>query len=233
MDFDFGDVVLEVEDAFGFSIPNEDAAALTTMGKLYDYVLAHRFRGKQDACLSSITFYKIRRALMSILQIPRDAVRVSTELPAIVRKRRRRTWRAVEQTTGLRLPMLRRPRWVVTIATLAAVGLGIATPALLGLKPFRGGIAVALFTAGVFGFVFLYRLTEFLAYEFPPDVATVGQLAKATLARNYQPLVAEAKKSATDAEVWDALQRIVGEQFGVRLDQLTKETDFVKDLKVD
>ena len=73
-------------------------------------------------------------------------------------------------------------------------------------------------------------MTEFLAYEFPPDVATVGQLAKATLARNFQPIVAQSKQSATDAEVWETLRRIVGEQLGVRPDQLTKETDFVKDL---
>jgi hypothetical protein len=212
MDFDLSDVALEVEDAFGFSIPNEDAAGLTTLGKLYDYVLAHRFRGKQDACLSSITFYKIRRALMSVLQIPRDAVRVTTELSAIMPRRRRRTWRAIATAAGLRLPMLRRPRWVVTLATLAAVALGIAMPVFLGLKPFGGGIAVAIFSAGVLGFIFV-RLTEFLAYEFPPDVATVEQLAKATLARNFQPIVAEAKKSATDAEVWDMLQRIVGEQY--------------------
>ena len=154
MGLELVELVLEVEDTFGFSIADEDAAGLTTMGKLYDYVLAHRFRGKQDACLSSITFYKIRQALMSVLEIPRDAVRVSTELPAIIPKRRRRTWRAIEKTTGWRLPWLRRPRWVVTLATLAALGLGAAVPMLLGLKPFRGGVAVALFSAAVFGFVF-------------------------------------------------------------------------------
>jgi hypothetical protein len=234
MDFDSGDIlldiVLEVEDTFGFSIPDEDAAGLTTMSKLYDYVLAHRFRGKQDACLSSIAFYKLRRALMSVLEIPRNAVRVSADLAAIIPRRRRRTWRAIEKTTGCRLPWLRRPRWVVTLATLAALGLGAAVPMLLGLKPFRGGVAVALLSAGVFGLVFLYRLTEFLAYEFPPDVTTVGQLATATLARNFQPIVAQSKQSATDAEVWEILRRIVGERLGVRLDQLTKETDFVKDL---
>ena len=232
MGLDSVELVLEVENAFGFSIPNEDAAGLDTVGKLYDYVLAHRFRGKQDACLSSMTFYKLRRTLMPVLQIPRDAVRVSTELSAIVPKHRRRMWRAIAKTAGLRLPLLRRPDWVVTVATLAAVGLGIATPLLLGLKPFRGGVAVALVAVGGFGFAFAW-LTEFLAYEFPPDVATVGQLAKATLARNYQPIVAEAKQSATDAEVWDILQRIMVEQLGVRADQLKRETSFVKDLKVD
>lgn len=233
MDFDLSELVLEVEDVFGFSIPEEDVIGLTTLGKLYDYVIAHRFRAKQDACLTSVTFYKIRRALMSVLKIPRDAVRVSTELLAIIPKRRRKTWRAIEKTTGFRLPYLRRPRWVVTTATVAAVALGIATPVLLGLKPFGGGIAVAIVSTAVFGLIFFYRLTEFLAYEFPPDVATAGQLAKATLARNYQPIVAESKKSATDAEVWEILQRTVGEQLGVQPDQLRKQTDFLKDIDLD
>jgi hypothetical protein len=60
----------------------------------------------------------------------------------------------------------------------------------------------------------------------------VGQLAKATLARNYLPIVAESKKSSTDAEVWQILCRVIGEQLGVRPDQLTKETNFVRDLNI-
>ena len=140
MGLDLVEIVLEVEDTFGFSIADEDATSLTTMGKLYDYVLAHRFRGKQDACLTSITFYKIRQALMSVLEIPRDAVRVSAELPAIIPKRRRRTWRAIEKTTGWRLPWLRRPGWVVTLATLAALGLDAAVPMLWGSSRFAAAL---------------------------------------------------------------------------------------------
>jgi acyl carrier protein len=229
MGLDLVELVMEVEDAFAFSIPDEDAAGLNTVGKLYDYVLARRFRGKPDACLTSMTFYRIRRTLLSVLQIPRATVRPTTELAAIIPKRRRRTWRAIQRASGLRLPFLRRPRWVVTLATLAALGFGIAMPVHLGLKPFGGGVMVAILSTAVFAYA-LSWLTEFLAYEFPPDVATVGQLAKATLARNYRPLVAESQKPASDAEVWDILQRIIGEQLGVRPDQLTKEMDFVKDL---
>lgn len=232
MGLDSVELVLQVEDAFGFSIPEEEAADMTTVGKLYDYVLAHRFRGKQDACLSSVTFYKIRRALMSALKIPRHAVRVSTDLQEIIPNHRRRAWRAIADASSLRLPILQRPRWIVMIATLTAIALGAATSILLGLAPFRGGVMVAILSAGVFGYA-LFWLTTFLAYEFPRDVATVGQLAKATLARNYQPIVAEVKKLTTDAEIWDILRRIVGQQLGVQPDLLTKETNFVKDLHVD
>ncbi|MFZ1933698.1 MAG: hypothetical protein WCB27_26170 [Thermoguttaceae bacterium] len=228
-DFDLGELMLEVEDTFGFSIPETDMADLSSIGRLYDYVLARRLGGKQDACLTSMVFYKLRRALMSVLQLPRDALRVSTELSTIIPRRRRRTWRAIEKTTCFRLPLLRRPQWFVRLATLAAVGLGAATPALLGLRPFGGGVIVAVLSMCVFAYV-LFWLTASFAYMFPPDVSTVGQLAKATLARNYQRIVAESKRSATDAEVWDILRRIVAEQLGVRPEQLTKETDLIKDV---
>jgi acyl carrier protein len=232
MGLDLVEMVIQVEDTFGFSIPNEDIEHILIMGKLYDYVLAHRFHGKQDACLSSMTFYKVRRALMSVLQVERKEVRVSTELSALMSKQRRKTWQAIEKLTGFRLPPLRRPRRVVMISALAVIGLGIAVPAMLGLRPFGGGVAAALASMCIFAFVF-YQITESLAYMFPPDVETVGQLTKGILARNYQPIVAEAQKSSTDEEVWDILRRIVGEQFAVPIERLTKETNFVQDLHID
>ena len=224
------EIVPEVEDAFGFAMPDEDAAALLTLGDLYDCVLAHRLHGKKNACLNAIAFHKTRHALMSVLQIPRKTLRLSTRLAAVLSRHRRRTWRTIEKTTGLRLPILRRPRWVVTAATLAAIVLGIAAPVLLGLKPFRGGVAVAILSTGVFGYV-LFWLTELFAYEFPPDIATVGQLASAILARNYQPIVAEFKKPPTDVEIEQILRRIVGRQLGVGPDQLTKKTKFAEDVE--
>ena len=209
IDFDLGELLLEVEDVFAFSIPEEDVAGLTTAGKLNDYVLAHRFHGKHDVCLTSMTFYKLRRALMSVLQIPREALRPATKLSAIIPKQRRRTWRALEKATGYHLPFLRRPLWFVRLATLVALGFGIATPLCLGIKLFRGGVLSAIVVTSMFILLFFCRLTECLATEFPPDALTVGQLAKAVLARNYRPIVAESKKSATDAEVWEILQRII------------------------
>jgi acyl carrier protein len=233
MGLDYVELVLEVENAFGFSVPDEDVAGLDTVGKLHDYVLAHRFCSKQDVCLTSMTFYKLRRGLMSVLQIPRDSVRVSTELSAIIPKRRRRTWRALEKATGFRFPFLQRPTWFVRLAMLAAVVFGIAVPVLLGIKPFRGGVLSAIGMMGVFALIFFGRLTECFATEYPPDLSTVGQLAKGILARNYQAIVAESKKSSNEAEVWDILRRIIGEQLGIPPDQLTKEANFVKDLNVD
>jgi len=229
MGLEFVELFLAVENAFGFSIPNEDAAGLDTVGKLYDYILAHRFRGYQEDCLSSITFYKLRRVMMSVLRIPRKEIRVSTELSEIIPARRRRTWKALRRETGLRLPQLRRPVWATTIAALATFGLGIAVPVLLSLSLFGGAILAAILTMFAVGYLFSW-LSKPLAFEFLPDCATMGQLTSLTLAHNYRTIIEELNSSASDAEVWETLQVVIAEELGGSPSQLTKEADFSKDL---
>jgi hypothetical protein len=224
MNWELSRIVPDVEDAFGFAIPEEDTATMNTVGDICDYVLARRFSEDRDACLGSIALHKVQRALTSALQLSRDVVKPSAKLSAVVPRRRRRTWRAVERRTGFHLPLLRRPHRVVMTATLAAIGLGASVPTFLGLKPFQGASAVAIVSIAAFGYLF-YLLTECLVHDLPPDVATVGDLAKATLARNYQPILAESKKSATDAEVWDTLRHIVGEKLAILPNEVAKDMD--------
>jgi hypothetical protein len=216
-------LIVRVEDTFGFSIPDEDAASLSTVGKLYDYVLEHRFHGKQSARLSRIAFHKIQRALMSAQESPRKDLPASMDLAMVARTHRRRLWRIMEKATGLRLPQLRRPAWVMAGAIVATFGLAIAVPMLLSLGPFNGAILLG-FLAAVVGGRFLAWFTELLAFEFQSDCTTVGQLATATLARNYRAIVEEANTQTSDAEVWERLQIVVAEQLGVPPRYITKQT---------
>ncbi len=212
-----------VEDAFGFFIPDEDAAGWDTLGKLHEYVLAHRFCGRRESCLNSIAFYKLRRAMTAVLPITRDAAQPATELTALIPSRRRRTWRLLRKATGFRLPELRRPGWVTTTAAVAAIASGIALPRLLGINLFHGAIVLAIATAMVAGYS-LFWLTEPLAFEFRPELATAGQLAKAMLARNYQAIVAESCHPADAAEVWIRLCSVVAGPLGTQPERLTKAT---------
>jgi acyl carrier protein len=228
MGLDSVELVLTVEEAFGFSIPDQDAAGLDTVGKLYDYIIAHRFQSEHEACLTSVTFYRIRRALVSVLQIPRKDIRVSTELSRLIPARRRRVWRTTAKAMTLRLPELVPPAWVNVLVALATVGLtGVAfwllQPGLriLGL-PFV--FLVALYV--------LLRMTTPLATEFRPEFATVGALTKLVLAKNYRAL-ADACRCSNADEAWESLRSIIVEQLGVRPEDVTKEASFVKDLHVD
>ncbi len=227
MGLDVAGIILAVENVFGFSIPDEDAARLDTTGKLYEYILVHRFRGYQEDCLSSITFYKLRRAMMSALRIPRKKIRVSTKLSEIIPSRRRRTWKALRRETGLRLPQLRRPVWATTIAVSATFGLGIAVPVLLSLSLFGGAILTAILTMIAVGYLFSW-LTRPLAFEFHSDCTTMGQLTSLTLAHNFQAIAEESNCSASDAEVWETLQVAIAEELGDSPCQLAKETDFLQ-----
>ena len=223
------ELTLTVEDTFGFSIPDEDAVELRTLGRAYEYVLSHRLHAKWQACLTNVTFYKIQRAMMLVLHVPREQVQMSSPLSAVLPWRRRRAWSSIQEKTGLRLPQLRRPTWVTVSAVLATFGLAIAVPLLFSLGLFSGAVVVGILTAFVAGRG-LYWLTEPLAFQFQPDCTTVGQLAAATMARNYRALMEESGKSANDAEAWEMLRSIIVKQLGVRPSDLTKETDFTQDM---
>jgi hypothetical protein len=220
---DIDPLIVKVEDAFGFSIPNEDAARLSVAGRLYDYVLEHRFRGKQIDRLRQVACYKIQRALMSSLKAARNSVQAGIDIAAVIHAHRRRAWRILEQSTGLRLPQLRRPAWVTAAAIVATFAAAIVVPKLLSLGPFNGAILLGLVIAIVVGRC-LGWLTELLAFELQPDCHTIGQLAAATLARNFPAIVAEADKHVSDAEVWERLQVLVAERLGIPPRLVTKET---------
>ena len=100
MGLDLVELVMEVEDTFSISIRDEDAATLDTAGKLYDYILARRFEGREPGCLTNVTFYKVRRALMSVLQIARSDVRLSSDLNAIIPNHRRQNWAESSRIDG-------------------------------------------------------------------------------------------------------------------------------------
>jgi acyl carrier protein len=231
MGLDFVEVILAVEDAFGFAIPDEDASSFETVGRLYEWVLAHRLCEKRDACLCSMTFYKVRRAMMSVLHVARNDVRPSTELALLIPKHRRRVWRALQAASGLRLPELRRPIGVVRAAACLTVALGIATPIVLHIQLGRGATALAIVAAIVYGYLFVW-LTKPLAFAIQPEYATVGLFVRAVMARNYWAISKDAEQHADDVETWEVLRQIIGEQLGIRADQITKETRF-RDLNVD
>jgi acyl carrier protein len=226
------ELLLEVEESFGFSIEDKDAPALETVGDLYAYILDHRFRGKQDGCLSSVAFYKLRRALMSILRIPRKHVRLKTELAELIPKRRRHFWNNRREALALRLPELNRPIWVTVMSAITI--LAISLTAIIYVAQKLGGNAAT--AAGIFSLlglcIFFYRITIPLATEFHSDFASVGNLTKEILRMNYGAISDECGR-ASEKEVWESLRSIIVNQIGISRDAITKEVSFVKDLKMD
>lgn len=228
MGLDGVELVMEVEETFGFSIPDEDAEVLDTVGKLYDYILAHRLQGREQGCLSSVAFYKVRRALMSVCGIARRDVQLSLDLSTVIPRRRRRVWSDLQTTLELRLPELKRPVWAKAFAVAAACGLTAATAVLLAGRWGIGGAIFSVFVIMPIGIAFEW-ITRPLAVELRPEFSTVGCLAKAILQKNYGVISDEYNRVNAD-EVWNTLRTMIADQLGVRPEEVTKEANFVKDL---
>ena len=203
----FADAVPFVEDEFGFTIPHADIAKLGSLDDLHKYVLARRFRGYQEDCLSGIVFYKLSRAMSAAQGVSRKAIGESTRLAELVPRHRRRVWRALRREAGLRLPELRRPVWVARVATWVTIVLGAATPVMLSLGLLNGAIIVALLAMFIWGHFFAW-VTRPLAFDFHADCTTMGQLVSLTLALNYQTVAAELDASISDTEVLRRLRSI-------------------------
>lgn len=217
-------LITAVEDAFGFAIPDEDVEKLNSAGELHDYVLAHRYGGKKEACLTAIAHYKIRRGIMWVLKLEREDIRASQNMVTLVPAGRYYVWKALHKATGLRLPQLRRPAWVMRSAVAATIATAIAVPVLLSLGLLNGAILIGLLTSFVAGHFFSW-LTIPLAIELQSDCMTVGQLATAALARNYRAIVEEACKPVDNREVWNMVRTIIAEQLGIPWRNITRETN--------
>ena len=229
---DSEDLVIAVEDTFGFSIPARDSEVLDTVGKLYDYILLHRFEGTPEGCVVNVAFYKLRRALMAVFGVTRSDVHLSLDVATLIPTHRRQKWSDLQQSLGLRLPELVRPIWVTVIVTLIGLAIIVGASHLLGKTLGIGAAWIGLPVIICAVPYILYHVTKPLAIAFRPEFATVGGLTKSILWKNYGTLSDECQR-ANPEEVWTTLCALISEVLGVLPDHLTKDINFVKDLGVD
>ncbi len=232
MGWDSGTLISAVEDAFGFSIPEEEVAKLKNLGNLFEYILAHRIHGKRQNQLNSIALYKIRQAMMTVLHLPKEELQESTALSAIIPKHRRRLWRRLHEKSGLRLPQLQRPLWLVRVSFLIVLALSLAMPLCFSLTLFRGALLVSILTAVAAGYA-LVQLTKLAETKFQPGCVTLGDLANGVMARNFQAMVEESERFSTDAEIWETLCLVVAKQLDIPPNNLTRNTKLSQDRSVD
>jgi hypothetical protein len=114
MGLDTVELVMEMEDRFGISIPDEDASRMVTVGDTLDYIvrkLQHRLPGGEDRCPSQRAFYRLRRDLVAAYGVPPRSVRPGSRIGALIPVGPARgTWTAFAQRLRLPLESTRLPR---------------------------------------------------------------------------------------------------------------------------
>jgi len=226
MGLDGVELVLEAEESFGITLADDEMPKIVTVGQFYDAIMRELPSPEKKFCLSAVTFHKLRQALLTVTSRRRAEIRPGTCLDTLLpRRRRKAAWRKIQQLSGLRLPRLRLPRWgvhaavicLVLFAVVAVLAVGWPWHWLLILPGFVVFLLACLTVDALFG------------TELPDHLQTVGELAKAVLAKNFAKLSGEV--TAYDRnEVWESVQILVADQLDVDLEKVTKESRFVADL---
>ena len=183
MGLDAVEIVMEIEDAFDVTLEDAEAVHIRTPGDLIEAVWRKVAHADAQGCLTQRAFNLLRAALLSAFPLKRRDIKPTTRMGAIVPKANRDQLRKQFATT-LRtdpFPALVRPRWLVVLLTAPclAAGFGVVV-ALLRLAPSLSWGTTA-FAGAVSAVVLGYLMalaTKNLRSEFPPLIATVGDLSR-------------------------------------------------------
>lgn len=243
MGLDTVELVMEVEETFGIKIEDEEYGFLHTVQDLNDLIIRKRCRSSGGAngterresppCFSLVAFVRLRRALTERFDVPRSLVRPATHLedvfPADERMAR---WADLASELGLKLPTLKRPRWMrrllmvrtVTVVTCLVL---LATLGLIGGAAFLASLSMA----GLMFWASWWLMTPF-ASALEPAFCTVGGLSKTIVALNYRTFI-DRYPVARDGDVMTDLIRIISETLCIPVDEIRPEMSFIDDLKCD
>lgn len=209
-----------IEDSFGIELGDYGPLCGLTITELAREVSKKANYPNREKCLSAVAFYRLRQALQKVSDIPRTAIRPSTPVAELLPwKNRRAQWQALEQNTGLTLPRLMIPTWLLYLC------LGVPAAILIYSKLFAG------FQLGWFG-VFLawiglviaalWAMSPF-ARNIPADGETLGGLTKVVLARNYAAF-AKQYCGSTEDDVLSALQQLIATETGRSIEDIPTYT---------
>jgi acyl carrier protein len=233
MGLDTVELVMEIEEAFDISIPDDRASKMLTVGDVYEFILEKTADStlKSSTCLSAAAFYDLRRHVRS-LGLFHSEIRPKTKLDRVIPLIGRRThWRNLSSRMDLRFPRLGRPSWLALLnCMLVAI---VVSASFLGFA--QQNVAAGIFAAGVLGIissVILMFLTQPFAIYPASTCSTVRDLVTNLVAINYNTL-ATRYSTRNPTDVWNAIQLIVAEQLGVDRSAVVPHARFVQDLGAD
>lgn len=221
MGLDLVEIVMDVEDEFRLDLPDAECERCETVGQFADLVHSRLRRSQEERCPSQHGFYIVRKALMKHLGLARAEVRRDTRLEAIFpRKRRRAAWMkvATDLTESRKPPdILVRPRSLKIILNLTVVATAVGTGLAIG---WWAGIGAALVLA-----ILAEVLTRGCRVEFPTKLSTVGDSVR---------LVTTLDSGIwTKEQVLGKIQVIAADNLGLKPEQITPNSHWVKDLGAD
>ncbi|MGA2184604.1 MAG: hypothetical protein ABSH47_16400 [Bryobacteraceae bacterium] len=226
------DLLREIQLSFWVDFTGDDLVAAETIGDLFDCV--ERKMGGFDSpkCLSSLAFYRLRRALVDVSGLDRRSIVPVASLQEVMPSRARRAWwDALQARTRFSLRPLQPTnalcRTLGVAAVLIAGGAAVECLPWLGVASWPCGFVGAFFV-----YALLFKLTTPLHREFPEDIQIFKQLVRMAQRDNYRKLAQEAGGSTRD-QAWTAFRELVGAVAGIDPWAVNREMRFPEDVEVE
>lgn len=116
---DIEDLLVKIEKSFDIVFADNELAYVQTFGEMCDHIKGKIQLENKDDCTTQQAFYKLRTAISTSLQINTDELTVNTLLKDLLpRSSRRERTKKIEHELGLKLSLLRPPRFVTGFLTL-------------------------------------------------------------------------------------------------------------------
>lgn len=227
MGLDGFEFTMRLRKEFGIDLL-EDATKLQTVGQVHEYLRSRLPRGLDEPGHLKHIFYRLRDAMAAELEIPRRLIRPSARIDSLFNVHRlRRQHRSLQNSVGFEVPPILRRRqdgqtsWgaLVFIGLLAIVPFFFLEGLVLGMM----ALAVAIGISLAVGY-----LDDLTSPNHPWRVVTsdrIAELVERTIIVNKP-----AMGTWTELRIWLTLKHIVAEQANVFPDEITRDTQFERDL---
>jgi hypothetical protein len=217
-------LIRAIEDYFGIEFPSDGSMQCSTFGDLFKVIMMlrpRRIEPSAAAQVDQLALDRIRTALSAILGSKSAELEPSTDLRNLIPfPKRRRVWAQLQRESGLRLPQLLIPRWILFRFHAAVITFAIC------FFPSIGGHALVLAVSILL--IGLICLLPF-AVAIQPDHRTLAGLSEEVAKINFARLAATGTHYQAD-EVWAILVNLTSLELGVPAEQLVPSARWVQDL---
>jgi acyl carrier protein len=238
MGLDGLELVMNLEEAFGIQITDEEAINCRTPRMLIDVIFSKLKAADEHVCRSQRAFYSIRKVLVQTLGLERKSITLDWRFrDSIPKSRQREVWEQLKATLRPRnWPGLVRPAWMslsLTVIGLAVFGGTVVSivqlPGKAGAKDWIQPVFVATYGAGfltLFYGIIAAVLTRPYRLYIPPYLTSIRDVIPHAVTSDHMT-------GWTREEVAIVVKRLTAEQLGIDESEFTEDSRFVEDLNLD
>jgi hypothetical protein len=231
MGLDTVELVIRFEEAFGITIPDEDAERLATPREVTNYIMSRVVLSSEPACLSQQAFYFLREKFVPRLHLNRNAFRPKHSLENVIPKENRKhLWASLTAEVGGALPELARPVWLLSILAFITTGV-FAYATYYAEKNIAGGYSLVFGSAMAILFAYGSTITTRpFKQNFRRGDKSVGDIVK-YLISNSPHTFKKQSSGWTREQVAFVVREIIIDVTGIT--DFTEDSHFIRDLHLD